>query len=208
MALGKLKEKKVTVRLNDKQVQAKKEFIKAKINKLKNSIKIPPAINQFKTFLEPADEQRVFKLYNKYKPENKKEKKERLTKEKTSGKGTEKVIIAKFGMKHIVDLIIAKKLKHVLIAADVVPITIVAFLPALCKQFEVNYGIVEKQTKLGALVNNKRASVVGLCDVKSEDASEFKSVIEMCNGSFMNKYEEHSTKVGGLNTKSANKLEE
>lgn len=78
MVLGKKKEVKKVIKLTPKQKDAKLNFIKNKINKMKNSIKIPPAINQFKTTLEKSDEEKVINLFMKYKPENKKEKKERL----------------------------------------------------------------------------------------------------------------------------------
>ena len=205
MVRGLKKDRKVAVTLTKEQKEAKKAFIKKKIEKLSSSIKIPGPINQLKTNLEDSDEKRVLELFMKYRPENKKEKKERLLRNEDKSK-TPKPILVKFGMKHIVELIKAKKVKLILFAADVVPATNVCFLPTLCKMFGVSYGIIDKQSKLGAIVNLKRAAVIGLEAVHDEDSALFKELIEMCDAMFMNKYEHHMTTIGGSHVKT-NKLE-
>ena len=44
-------------------------------------LKVPPAINQFTKTIDKNQATTLFKLLNKYKPEDKKQKKERLQKE-------------------------------------------------------------------------------------------------------------------------------
>ena len=104
----------------------------------------------------------AFKLLNKYRPETKAEKKERLTKEATAiseGKKKEDVskkpYTAKFGLNHVVGLIENKKASLVLIANDVDPIELVVFLPALCRKMGVPYAIVKGKARLGTVVHQK-----------------------------------------------------
>ena len=53
-------------------------------------LKVPPAIAQFQNVLDRNTAAQAFKLLNKYRPENKAEKKERLTKEATAIKDGKK----------------------------------------------------------------------------------------------------------------------
>jgi large subunit ribosomal protein L7Ae len=83
----------------------------------------------------------AFKLLNKYRPETKTDKKERLLKEATAikeGKKKEDVskkpYVVKYGLNHVVGLIENKKASLVLIPNDVDPIELVVFLPALCRK--------------------------------------------------------------------------
>lgn len=173
--------------------------LEAKINrkmyKLANAIRIPPPINQFKTVLEDADEKRVFDLFAKYKPETREEKQKRL--ESANPREGPKPILIKFGLKHLTDLISAKKTKLVLIAADVCPITVVVWLPSLCKRMGISYAIVKSRASLGALVNLKSAAAIALESVRPEDAAEFEEIIGMCNAVFADQYEHHMTTSGG-----------
>jgi large subunit ribosomal protein L7Ae len=109
----------------------------------------------------------AFKLLNKYRPETKAEKKERLTKEATAiaeGKKKEDVskkpYTAKFGLNHVVGLIENKKASLVLIPNDVDPIELVVFLPALCRKMGIPYAIVKGKARLGTVVHQKVCSTV------------------------------------------------
>ena len=125
-------------------------------------LKVPPAIAQFSNALDRNTASQTFKLLNKYKPETKAEKKERLLKEATAdneGKKKEDVskkpYAVKYGLNHVVGLIENKKAGLVLIPNDVDPIELVVFLPALCRKMGVPYAIVKGKARLGVVVHKK-----------------------------------------------------
>ena len=128
-------------------------------------LKVPPAIAQFANALDRNTAAQTFKLLNKYKPETKAEKKERLHKEATAvseGKKKEDVskkpYAVKYGLNHVVGLIENKKAGLVLIPNDVDPIELVIFLPALCRKMGVPYAIVKGKARLGVVVHEKVCS--------------------------------------------------
>ncbi|EEP80563.1 60S ribosomal protein L8 [Uncinocarpus reesii 1704] len=107
-------------------------------------LKVPPAIAQFQNTLDRNTAAQAFKLLNKYRPESKAEKKERLHKEATAIEAgqkkedvSKKPYAVKYGLNHVVGLIENKKASMVLIAHDVDPIELVVFLPALCRKMGV-----------------------------------------------------------------------
>jgi large subunit ribosomal protein L7Ae len=125
-------------------------------------LKVPPAIAQFSQTLDRNTAAQVFKFLNKYRPETKADKKERLHKEATAvaeGKKKEDVskkpYTVKYGLNHVVALIEAKKTALVLIPNDVDPIELVIFLPALCRKMGVPYAIVKGKARLGTVVHKK-----------------------------------------------------
>lgn len=125
-------------------------------------LKVPPAIAQFTNHLDRNTAAQAFKLLNKYRPETKAEKKERLLKEATAvseGKKKEDVskkpYAVKYGLNHVVGLIENKKAALVLIPNDVDPIELVIFLPALCRKMGVPYAIVKGKARLGTVVHKK-----------------------------------------------------
>lgn len=125
-------------------------------------LKVPPSIAQFGQTLDRNTAAQAFKLMNKYRPETKPEKKERLQKEATAiseGKKKEDVskkpYVVKYGLNHVVALIEAKKPALVLIPNDVDPIELVIFLPALCRKMGIPYAIVKGKARLGTVVHKK-----------------------------------------------------
>ena len=126
-------------------------------------LKVPPAIAQFNNVLDRNTAAQTFKLLNKYRPETKAEKKERLHKEateKSEGKKKEedpskKPYMVKYGLDHVVGLIENKKAGLVLIPNDVDPIELVIFLPALCRKMGVPYAIIKGKARLGVVVHKK-----------------------------------------------------
>lgn len=125
-------------------------------------LKVPPAIAQFSNVLDRNTAAQTFKLLNKYKPETRAEKTERLLKEATAkeeGKKKEDVskkpYSVKYGLNHVVGLIENKKAALVLIPNDVDPIELVIFLPALCRKMGVPYAIVKGKARLGIVVHKK-----------------------------------------------------
>ena len=125
-------------------------------------LKVPPAIAQFTHVLDRNTAAQSFKLLNKYRPETKAEKKERLTKEATAiSEGKKKEDVSKkpygvkYGLNHVVGLIENKKASLVLIPNDVDPIELVIFLPALCRKMGVPYAIIKGKARLGTVVHKK-----------------------------------------------------
>ncbi|KAL9040341.1 MAG: hypothetical protein Q9180_001966, partial [Flavoplaca navasiana] len=154
-------------------------------------LKVPPAIAQFTNHLDRNTAAQAFKLLNKYRPETKAEKKERLLKEATAvseGKKKEDVskkpYAVKYGLNHVVGLIENKKAALVLIPNDVDPIELVIFLPALCRKMGVPYAIV-------------KAAVLAITEVRSEDKSELSKLVSTIKEGYSEKYEEAKRHWGG-----------
>nr|TKS08223.1 60S ribosomal protein L7a [Populus alba] len=169
---------------------------------LKQRLKVPPAVNQFTKTLDKNLATQLFKLFLKYRPEDKAAKKERLLKRaqaESEGKTveTKKPIVIKYGLNHVTYLIEQNKAQLVVIAHDVDPIELVVWLPALCRKMEVPYAIVKGKSRLGAIVHKKTASVLCLTSVKNEDKLEFSKVLEAVKANFNDKFDEHRKKWGG-----------
>lgn len=180
---------------------------------LKQRLKVPPSINQFTKTLDKNTATQLFKLLNKYRPESKKEKKDRLTataEAVAAGKKIDqgkKPVVIKYGINHITYLIESKKANLVVIADDVDPIEIVLWLPALCRKMNIPYCIVKSKSRLGTLVHKKTATAIALTDVKPEDKQEFASVVSAVKINFTEKVAESRRLWGGgiMGFKSNNK---
>ncbi|MCJ1343778.1 60S ribosomal protein L8B [Peltigera leucophlebia] len=167
-------------------------------------LKVPPAIAQFTNVLDRNTAYQTLKLLNRYKPETRAEKKERLLKEATAvseGKKKEDVskkpYVVKYGLNHVVGLIENKKAGLVLIANDVDPIELVIFLPALCRKMGVPYAIIKGKARLGVVVHKKTAAVIALTEVRSEDKSEFAKLLSAIKEGYSDKYEDQKRHWGG-----------
>lgn len=165
-------------------------------------LKVPPAINTFRTPLDRAEAVQVFKLLAKYKPETKAEKATRL-KAAAEAKAAGRTVAAaapkpavKFGLNHVTYLIEQKKAKLVVIASDVDPIELVVWLPALCRKMNVPYVIVNNKGRLGELVHQKKAAVVALTKVEDADDAALGRVAELARARF-NDNSERRRKWGG-----------
>mmetsp|Transcript_2315 Transcript_2315/g.3500 ORF Transcript_2315/g.3500 Transcript_2315/m.3500 type:complete len:259 (-) Transcript_2315:173-949(-) len=153
-------------------------------------LKVPPVLNQFVT--RAADKntaETLFKLLLKYRPEDKKQKAERLKAEAevvAAGNTVEKKkpVVVKYGLNHITSLIESGKAKLVVIAHDVDPIELVCWLPALCKKMNVPYVIVKGKARLGAIVHKKTAAALAVTAVKNEDTREFAKLVETFTAQF------------------------
>ena len=102
---------------------------------LKMRLKVPPAIHQFSHVLDKNTATQAFRLLNKYQPETKVQKRERLLaqaeviakqgdKTVDSKKVGKKPYMVKSGINHITALVENKKAQLVLIADDVDPIEV------------------------------------------------------------------------------------
>lgn len=140
---------------------------------------------------------------NKYKPESKIQKKERLgamAEAKEAGKdgtSTKKPVNVKFGINHVVELIESKKATLVVIANDVDPIELIVWLPALCHKMDVPYCIVKSKARLGTIVHQKVATALAFTTVRTEDKAEFTKLTESVRGQFNDRYEEVRKRWGG-----------
>lgn len=173
---------------------------------LNQRLKVPPSIAQFSNTLDKNTATAMFKLFNKYRPESKQEKKERLGKiaadvaagNKDAAKAGPKPVNVKYGLNHVVALIEAKKAKFVAIAADVDPIELVVYLPALCKKMGVPYVIVKGgKSRLGAVVHKKTAAVAALTAVNSADERELATLVSAAKANYLDKHTELSRHWGG-----------
>jgi len=167
-------------------------------------LKVPPAIAQFQSVLDRNTAAQSFKLLNKYRPESKTEKKERLLKEATAikeGKKKEDVskkpYAVKYGLNHVVGLIENKKPALVLIANDVDPIELVIFLPALCRKMGIPYAIVKGKARLGTVVHKKTSAVLAITEVRTEDKAELSKLVQAIKEGYSDKYEESKRHWGG-----------
>lgn len=167
-------------------------------------LKVPPAIAQFQHVLDRNTAAQAFKLLNKYRPETKAEKKERLVKEATAikeGKKKEDVskkpYTVKYGLNHVVGLVENKKASLVLIPNDVDPIELVVFLPALCRKMGVPYAIVKGKARLGTVVHKKTAAVLAITEVRTEDKTELSKLVSAIKDGYLEKTEEARKKWGG-----------
>lgn len=153
-------------------------------------LKVPPALNLFVTrAADKSQAEALFKLLLKYRPEDKKEKQQRLAAEaeaRAGGKEPEKKkpLAVKFGLNHVTQLVEAKKAQLVVIAHDVDPIELVVWLPALCRKMGVPYVIVKGKARLGAVVHQKTAAALAVTGVKNEDQREFGKLVESFTAQF------------------------
>merc|ERR1719492_611928 len=101
---------------------------------LKRRLKVPPAIAQFGRGADKGLARECFRLFKKYQPPTKQERKARLKKiAEARSKGEESNIEyeprVKFGLTNLIQ---RKKAEVVLIAHDVEPLELIVWLPTLC----------------------------------------------------------------------------
>jgi len=150
---------------------------------LHQRLKVPPAINQFTNTVEKNHATNLFKLMDKYKPEDKAAKKERLLKiaeSKTKGEKVEapkKPFNIKQGINHVTSLVEQKKASLVVIAHDVDPIELVVWLPTLCRKKGIPYCIVKGKSRLGQVVGKKTSTALAFTQVRPEDKQELTNIV-------------------------------
>ncbi|GAB1295012.1 60S ribosomal protein L7a [Apodemus speciosus] len=102
-------------------------------------LKVLPAINQFTQTLDRQTATQLLKFANKYRPETKQEKRQRLlarAEKKAADKEdipTKRLSVLLAGVNTVTTLAENKKVQLVVTAHDVDPIDLVVFLPALCQ---------------------------------------------------------------------------
>jgi len=181
---------------------------------LQQRLKVPPSIHQFSQTLDKQTATQVFKLAQKYAPENKTEKKARLVaraKDRADGqpdKPTQRPPVLASGINKIVSLVERKQAQLVVIAHDVDPIEVVIYLPALCRKMDVPYCIVKGKARLGQLVGRKQCTSVAFADIKNEHKQDLAKICETVTTNYNERAEEIRKHWGGglLGAKSQNKL--
>ncbi|GIY66463.1 60S ribosomal protein L7a [Caerostris darwini] len=177
-------------------------------------LKVPPSINQFTQAVDRQTATQIFKLLDKYRPETRLAKKERLRKRaelRAQGKEdtpSKRPILLSQGVNKVTTLVEQKKALFVVIANDVDPIEIVLFLPALCRKMGVPYCIVKNKSRLGSLVRRKTCTAVAITAVNPEDRNNLNKLTETVMTNFNDRAEEIRRHWGGgiLGAKSAARL--
>jgi len=164
-------------------------------------LKVPPVVNQFTQTLDKNAAQTLFTLLEKYSPETKVAKKQRLLAQAAAGAAApadaKKPLVVKFGLNHVTGLVEQKKAKLVVIAHDVDPIELVLWLPTLCRKKGVPYVIVKGKSRLGRVVHQKTAAVVAVVDVDQKDKKDLADLVQRANDNFVSRYSRTLKTVGG-----------
>merc|ERR1712168_3760 len=177
-------------------------------------LKVPPSINQFRFALDRQTAVETFKLLDKYRPESKAEKKDRLkakAAERAKGKEdtpTKRPPVLRSGINTVTTLVEQKKAQLVVIAHDIDPIEIVLFLPALCRKMGVPYCIVKGKARLGTLVHMKHTSCVAIDKVEQADRNSLNKLVDTVKTNFNDRADEIKKHWGGaqLGSKSLAKI--
>merc|ERR1740129_2208530 len=166
-------------------------------------LKVPPAVNQFNSAIDKNQASTLLRLLQKYVPETREEKKNRLmemAQQKKAGQEvkTKKPQVLKYGLNHVTTLVENKVAKLVVIAHDVDPIELVVWLPTLCRKKDVPYCIIEGKSRLGQLVHKKKASCIALTTVRQEDKAELDKLADTFKAQFNDNAEIRKRWGGGI----------
>jgi len=168
---------------------------------LNKRLKVPPVVNQFTQTLDKNAAQALFTLLEKYSPETKVAKKQRLLAKAAAGAAapadTKKPLVVKFGLNHVTALVEQKKAKLVVIAHDVDPIELVLWLPTLCRKKGIPYVIVKGKARLGRVVHQKNAAALAVVDVDQKDKKDLADLIQRAQDNFVSRYSRTMKTVGG-----------
>merc|ERR1712004_569750 len=142
------------------------------------------------------------KLMDKYRPETKQAKKERLRERaaaRAAGKEdapTKRAAVVRHGVNTVTTLIEKKKAQ------------LVMFLPALCRKMGVPYCIVKNKSRLGRVCRRKTTSCIAITNVDSNDRSSLSKLVESVKTNYNERGEEIKRHWGGgsLGNKSAAKV--
>merc|ERR1712244_48909 len=170
---------------------------------LQTRLKVPPPINQFSQALDKQTATQLFKLLDKYRPETKQDKKERLRERaeaRAAGKDdkpTKRGPVVRHGINTVTTLVEKKKAKLVIMGNDVDPIELVLFLPALCRKMGVPYCIVKNKARVGRVVRRKTTTCLALTDVDSGDRGSLNKLVETVKTNFNERADEIKRHWGG-----------
>merc|ERR1712223_1779915 len=181
---------------------------------LQTRLKVPPPINQFSQALDKQTATQLFKLLDKYRPETKQDKKERLRERaeaRAAGKDdkpTKRGPAVRHGVNTVTTLVEKKKAQLVVIANDVDPIELVLFLPALCRKMGVPYCIVKNKARIGKVVHRKTTNCLAITNVESTDRTALNKLVETVKTNYNERAEEIKKHWGGstLGSKSSARI--
>jgi len=183
---------------------------------LYDRIKVPPPINQLRSFtLDRQTATQLFRLLDKYRPETKAAKKDRLKKiaeQKAAGQEvapSKRPPVVRLGTNSITNLIEQKKAQLVMIASDADPIEVVLHLPSLCRKMGVPYCIIKGgRSRLGRVARRKSVASIALTHVNPEDKTSLSRLCETIKTNFNDRYDEMRRQWGGgvLGSKSKAKI--
>merc|ERR1712080_206057 len=181
---------------------------------LQTRLKVPPPINQFNQTLDRQTATQLFKLMDKYRPETRQAKKERLVaraEARAAGKEdtpTKRAAVIRQGINDVTTLVEKKKAKLVVIANDVDPIELVLFLPALCRKMGVPYCIVKNKARIGRVARRKTTTCLAITDVDSGDRGSLNKLVDTVKTNFNERADEIKKHWGGssLGNKSTAKI--
>jgi large subunit ribosomal protein L7Ae len=168
-------------------------------------IKVPPPINQFRSCtLDKQTATQLFRLLDKYRPESKQQKKERIKRtaeQKASGQEvapTKRPPVVRFGINSVTNLAEQKKAQLVVIAGDVEPLEIVLHLPSLCRKMGVPYCIIKGgRSRLGQVVRRKSVACIALTQVNPEDKVSMSRLVDTVRTNFNDRFDEIRRQWGG-----------
>jgi large subunit ribosomal protein L7Ae len=170
---------------------------------LQQRLKVPPPVNQFTQTLDKQTAVQLFKLLEKYRPESKLAKKNRLkTEAEAKAKGEEvaplkKPNYLKAGINTVTKLIEKKKAQLVVIAHDVDPIELVLYLPTLCRKMGVPYCIIKGKSRLGLLNRRKTTTCVAISTVDTNDRGNLTKIVEAIKTNYNDRFDEIRRHWGG-----------
>jgi len=170
-------------------------------------LKVPPTINQFTRTLDKSLAKQLFTFLDKYKPETKHEKKERLTaraaeiaalKEGEKPSAVAAPNFVKYGINHVTSLVESKEAKLLVIAHDVDPIELVVWLPALARRMGIPYCIVKGKARLGQVVHQKTATALAITTVRKEDQATLAALTKSISQTYNERYDDLRKQWGGM----------
>merc|ERR1719361_1029036 len=168
---------------------------------LKQRLKVPSAIALFDRAADKSLANECFRLFKKYQPPSRAERKQRLrqiAQAKAKGEAFEpqREPQIKFGLNHVTNLVQRKKAQVVLIAHDVDPLELVVWLPTLCHKMDVPFAIVKGKAALGKLVGMKSATCVCLTQVNPTDDHDLEMLTNAARGAFNEQFKDLMRRKG------------
>jgi len=164
-------------------------------------LKVPPAVNQFKSALSKGDAKVLFTLLDKYRPETKSQKNDRLKALAAAGPEAKpagsKPKVVKYGLNHVTSLVEKRKAKLVIISHDVDPLELVLWLPTLCRKKDIPYVIVKGKARLGRVVHKKTSSVLAITDVQQKDQADLALLVQKARDLYNSRYPQIMRTTGG-----------
>jgi large subunit ribosomal protein L7Ae len=176
-----------------------------KLRVLQRRLKVPPALNQFRKTLDRATRNEVLKLVKKYRPETRKERRDRIrseaeakTKDGKKTVATKRPLAVVTGLQEVTRAIERKTAKLVIIASNVEPPELTLWMPTLCRTSGVPYAIIKDKARLGEAIGQKTATAIAFTDVKSEDEKTLKNLTKSVNARFLARFDWLRRQWGGL----------